>query len=543
MQNYPFQNLYQIIEKNVKTSPNKVIIYEEELKITSIEFKQKVDSVAEYLSQSGVKVNDKVALLMSNSWQFIVNLFAINKLGAVVVPINNFLKEEEIAYILNDSEAKVLFVSFKFAKETQRLLQRTQLERIIWVDGHPALDHSNINHADILNIRSNKPAFEKAIDENAFILYTSGTTGKPKGAMLSCKSVFSNCEGARILMNAKKDGRLRMLCYLPMFHAFTFTVTVILPIYSNSAVIVIRAIAGIKDFKNLLKQLLLKRCRYFVGVPDIYNAMSKAKLPWYFHMFHNVEGFISGAAPLSDEVNRRFSSVFKRGTLLQGYGISECSPIISCNTPKANKIGSVGKPLTGYEVKIMDEDFKEVPVGEVGEICVKGDCVMMGYYNRYEDTKATIIDGWLKTGDLGRVDEEGFIYIMDRLKDLIIHKGMNIYPREIEEVLYTHQKVNACAVIGIKDETENEIPIAYVELKEEETATEAEFKEFLKPQLAVFKTPRKIIITEKLPRNATGKILKRELRDVYKANPSTVAKTNNDTKNHKIDKDENTHND
>ncbi len=518
MQQYHFQNLYQIIEKNIQISPHKTAIYEEDLKISTLEFKNKIDSVAEYLHQINVLPNDKVAILMSNSWQFIVNLFAINKVGAIAIPVNNFLKEEEITYILNDCEASVLFCSFKFANEVQNILNRTKVKQIIWVDGHPVLDHHNIAHHDILNIKSKREPFNKPIDDNSFILYTSGTTGKPKGAMLSCKNIFSNCEGARILMNAQEDSKLNMLCYLPMFHAFTFTVTVILPLYSNSSVIVIRSIAGIKDFKKLLKQLLIKRCRYFIGVPDIYKAMSKAKLPWCFHMFHNVRGFISGAAPLSDEVSRSFSNNFKRGMLLQGYGISECSPVVSCNSPEANKFGSVGKPLNGYEIKIMDENFKEIPIGEIGEICVKGDCVMMGYYKKPEDTKKAIIDGWFRTGDLGKVDEEGFIYIVDRLKDLIIHKGMNIYPREIEEILCNHPKINACAVIGIKDETANEIPIAYVEPKDGLTITESEVKEFLKPKLAVFKTPRKVITLDKLPRNATGKILKRELRDLYQTN-------------------------
>lgn len=524
MQNYPFQNLYQIIEKNIKVAPNKTIIYEEELEISNREFKQRVDSIAEFLLHANIKAGDKIAIVMANSWQFIVNTFAISKIGAIVVPINNFLKEDEITYILNDAQVALLFASNKFAKETKNLIQRTNIQKIVWVDGFPIENELNIDHAKLLAAIPAMPsnAYPSSINDTAFILYTSGTTGKPKGAMLAFKNVFSNCEGSKALMRAK-DGQLKLLCYLPMFHAFTFTVTVILPIYTNSGVIVIRSIAGIKDFKNLLKQLLIKRCPFFVGVPDIYNAMAKAKLPWYFHWFHNVKGFISGAAPLSDEVQKRFGQAFRRGKLIQGYGISECSPIISCNTPTENRIGSVGKPLADYQVKIFNEDLKEVPIGEIGEICVKGDCVMQGYYNRPQETSETIFDGWLRTGDLGKVDEDGYVYIVDRLKDLIIHKGMNIYPREIEEILYTQEKVNACAVIGIKDKDDNEIPIAYVELKEDETATETEFKDFLKPSLAAFKMPRKVVFIEKLPRNATGKILKRELRDVYKANPNGVA--------------------
>jgi len=242
--------------------------------------------------------------------------------------------------------------------------------------------------------------------------------------------------------------------------------------------------------------------------------LSKAKLPWYFHWFHAVKGFISGAAPLAEETVRKFAATFKRGVLIQGYGISECSPVVAVNTPWENCVGSVGKPLPGYEVECFDDNMQQVARGVIGEICVRGDCVMMGYYNRPDDTKEAIIDGWFRTGDIGKVDKDGFIFIVDRKKDLIISKGMNIYPREIEEVIYTNDKVNACAVVGVKDIEANETPVAYIELKEGESATEAEFKEYIRPHLAPFKQPRKVYFMEKLPRNATGKILKRELRDI-----------------------------
>ncbi|HLX53234.1 MAG TPA: long-chain-fatty-acid--CoA ligase, partial [Aquella sp.] len=513
---YPFNNLYDIVIKNADKSPNKTIITEEELKLSNKEFKERIDIVAEYLKNNiGIRPDDKVAILMSNSWQYIVNAFAISKIGAVVVLINNFLKEDEIAYILNDSQAKLLFSSVKYAKETQNLMKKTDVRQIIWVDGIPPFENEkNIAYDTIyhsMNDTSSMP-FPAKLEDTAFIFYTSGTTGKPKGAMLSFRNIFSNCEGGIKLMKAK-SGQLKLICYLPMFHAFTFTVTVIIPIYTNSGVIVVRSLNGIKDFKKLLKTLLFSRCRYFTGVPDVYSAMAKAKLPWYFHWFHNVRGFISGAAPISDEVQSRFNKSFRKGELLQGYGITECSPIVSCNSLEENRFGSVGRPLLDYQVKIVDDNMHMLPTGTSGEICVKGESVMKGYYNRSRETAEAIVDGWFKTGDIGYLDEDGYIFIIDRKKDLIIHKGMNIYPREIEEILYTHEKVNACAVIGIKDKEDNEVPVAYIELKENETAVESEIKDFLKTQLATFKQPRKIFFVEKLPRNATGKILKRELRD------------------------------
>lgn len=511
---YQYQNLYSIVVTNAKEAPDKVIIYEEDIKITNKQLLNYVDTIASYLADYGVKSGDKVALVMSNSWQYIVNIFAISKVGGVVVGINNFLKEDEISYILNDAQAKLLFASAKFAKDTRDQIIKTEVKKIIWSDGVHIENENNIDYNRLISHPKNTAKFANlSTDKMAFIVYTSGTTGKPKGAMLSFKNIHSNV--CACLQHLRvKHGKIPMICYLPMFHAFTLTVTVLLPIVTNSGVVVIRSIATRGDFAKLIKQVLLKRVPYFTGVPDVYSALSKAKLPWYFHWFHNVKGFISGAAPLSEETMRKFAGAFKRGTLLQGYGISECSPVVSVNMPWANKVGSVGKALPTYQTECFDEEMKQLKRGEIGEICVKGDCVMMGYFNRPQDTQEAIVDNWFRTGDIGKVDEDGYIFILDRKKDLIISKGMNIYPREIEEIIYTHDKVNACAVIGIKDNEANETPVAYVELKENETATEAEIRDFVRPHLAPFKQPRKIIFIEHLPRNATGKILKRELRDL-----------------------------
>lgn len=511
---FPADNFYAAVVKNATSNPKKAIIYEEELKITNRQFVEYVDKVAGYLHSIGIVPGNKVALVMSNSWQFVVNFFAISKIGAIVVPVNNFLKEDEIAYILNDSQARLLFCSAKFAKETRELLIKTNICKIIWVDGLPIENDKNISHEKIL-VNEVRPvaAVSTALDDLAVIVYTSGTTGKPKGAMLSFRNIFSNIYSCLEHMRMK-PGKMPMVCYLPMFHAFTLTVTVLLPVITNSGVTIIRSIATKGDFAKLLKQVLLKRIPFFAGVPDVYSALAKAQLPWYFHWFHNVKGFISGAAPLSEETIRRFTQSFKRGMIIQGYGISECSPVVSVNMPWANRVGSVGPALPGYLVETFDDEMHQLARGEIGEICVKGDCVTLGYYNRPEDTKEAIIDGWFRTGDIGKVDKDGYVFIVDRKKDLIISKGMNIYPREIEEIIYTNEKVNACAVIGVKDEDANETPVAYIELKEGETATEAELKAYVKPHLALFKQPRKIYFIEQLPRNATGKILKRELREL-----------------------------
>lgn len=516
---YQVDGFYAVAVNNAKKAPNKTILYFDEEEISNSTFKLRIDSVASKLKDIGVKKDDKVAIVMGNCWQYMVNVFAINKLGAVVVLVNNMLKEEEISYILNDSQSKVLFASGKFAKPLQNVLTQTCVQRVIWVDDVPLTNELNIDFSDITaSPRDTAPYVVKDIEELSVIIYTSGTTGRPKGAMLPFRSILSNVNAALEALDLK-EGQAKMICYLPMFHAFTFTVTIFAPILTNSGVVVIASI-GPKTFPRILQLVLKHRIKYFPGVPDVFSAMAKAKLPWYYHVLSAVRGYVSGAAPLSDAVIERFNKSFAlsqklgKGKLLQGYGISECSPLVSCNTPKHNRNGSVGKAFPGYQVATFDDDMNQLRQSQVGELCVKGGCVMLGYYNRPQDTAEAIVDGWFRTGDIGRVDEDGYIFIMDRKKDLIISKGINIYPREIEEAIYQHPKVNACAVVGLKDADADETPIAYIELKEGESATEAEIKDFIKPHLATFKQPRKIYFMDQLPRNATQKILKRELRDM-----------------------------
>jgi long-chain acyl-CoA synthetase len=516
---YKFNNFYEMIEQNYKNLPRQTAIVDNNKKISNEELKKLIDVVAEFLYNCKIKPGDKVALIMTNSWQFVVNFFAISKLGAICVPINNFLKEEELAYILNDSQASLIFSSFKFAKETLNLTNKTMASRIVWIDGAPIENEHNINFNKIIDeAYYNLPAtYPSDINDTAVIVYTSGTTGKPKGAKLAFRNILSNC-AAIAVETSKKPGDMPMIAYLPMFHAFSLTVTILVPLYTNSKIIIVRSISGIKDFKQVLKHILFSRCRFFAGIPDIYKVMAKAKLPWYFHFFHNITGFISGAAPLSETIYTNFNTSFKRGELLEGYGITECSPVVSCNLPGNNRPGSVGQPLADYKVKIMNEQMQVLPIGASGEIWVYGDCVMQGYHNKTAETNEAIIDGWFKTGDMGKLDHDGYLYIVDRIKDIIINKGMNIYPREIEELLYTNDKISECSIIGEYDDSENELPIAYVVLKENVTATEVEIKEFLRPQLASFKMIRKVIFTKALPKNATGKILKRKLRELHNSN-------------------------
>ncbi|QCI27796.1 fatty acid--CoA ligase [Caminibacter pacificus] len=506
---YLYNNFYEVLERNAREFRKKPAYFIDDKKVTWEEVKKKVDTFARTLELLGVKKEDKIPIYVANSLEFIIAYLATQKIGAIPVPINTFLKEDEVAFIVNDVEAELMVASSKLACNIPTIRSKTKVKKIIWEGDYKDLDENNISFSEILaNYEAHESIELPKLEDLAVIIYTSGTTGKPKGAMLTYKNIFSNILGVNeIVKITNKD---RFIAYLPMFHSFTMTVNLLLPMYSASPVVIIRSIM---PFSNIIKQTLLKRVTIFTGVPDVYSALSRAKLPFYFHWLNKVRFFISGAAPLPGEVLNRFKAKFKKAPLLEGYGLSETSPVVAVNRPELQKPGSVGPTIPGVEVKIVNDDLVEVPVGEAGEIIVKGDNVMKGYYKREDATAETIINGWLLTGDIGKVDEDGYIYILDRKKDLIISRGVNIYPREIEEVCLKFPGVKECAVVGKKDENHGEIPIAFIEPEEDVKVDVRELRKFLKSHLANYKLPKEIYIVDNLPKNATGKVLKRVLRE------------------------------
>ncbi|ERJ27021.1 fatty acid--CoA ligase [Campylobacter concisus] len=547
---YSYNNFYEILTKVAKENPNQVVLFEEKEKLKYRELKQNVDKVAAYLQLAGVKFGDKVAMAVTNSKEFIISYLATTAIGGIAVPMNTFLKANEFEYIINDCGAKVLFASSSLAKELIALNELEILRKIIWIGAIPKKLQSaskdeyidtdeeygesayltstpqiskedmskgyennglvkNVNFAETLNHKyALSIAKHPKIDDLMHIIYTSGTTGKPKGAMISYKNIFSNLIGAHDRFIVKTSDRF--IVFLPMFHSFTLTAMVLLPIFASASMVLVKSVF---PFSNVLKQTLLKRVTVFLGIPAIYTAIGKAKIPWYFRWFNRIRLFVSGAAPLAKQTIDDFRVKFPRATLVEGYGLSECSPVVAANLYDKQKLLSVGPVLDGYEVKIVNDEMMELPVGQIGEIIVKGDCVMQGYYGMPSITDETIINGWLKTGDLGKVDEEGFIYIVDRKKDLIISKGINIYPREIEEVIYKLEAVEATAVIGVKDVHADEEVVAFIQVKDGMDLDEKTVREHLKKNLANFKIPKSIYFAEELPRNATGKVLKRVLKE------------------------------
>jgi long-chain acyl-CoA synthetase len=512
---YPYQNFYDMLEAAAASSPDKTVIFIDDRKVTFQTFLHKVDAFARFLEIAGIGVGDKVALIAPNSEEFVIAVYGATKIGAVVVPVNTMLKANEYEYILNDCGAKLLVTSKLLVKEVKGLLAATGVEKVVWIDESPVSDAGNIVFDEILQTHRHGEESKglSKLDDAAIIFYTSGTTGHPKGAVMSYRNLFSNMIGGT--ERFKVTGKDRFIVYLPMFHAFTFTVMLMLPFFTRSSFVII---SKLLPFSNIIKQTLLKRVTIFMGVPDVYNALIRAKLPWYFMWFNNIRVFISGGSALSEDTLNKFNTRFRRATMLEGYGLSECSPVVSVNPMEKQKPMSIGTVLAGYEVKIVDNEMLEVPLGQIGEIIVKGDNVMLGYLNRPEATEETVINGWLRTGDLGKTDEDGYLYIVDRIKDLIISKGINIYPRQIEEELMKLPYIRLAAVIGVPDPNSGEVPIAYVELEDEvdpESVPPNKIKKDLKAVLANFKVPKNVVIVKELPKTATGKVLKRKIKEQY----------------------------
>ncbi|WP_415407121.1 long-chain-fatty-acid--CoA ligase [Sulfurovum sp. CS9] len=506
---YKFNNFYELITFQAKKRRSKVALLVDDEKITYGDILEKVDKLAGYLAGKGVKEGDKISLFLRNSPEFIYTIFAASKLGAILVPVNTFLKEEELSYILEDSGSSLLVASAIYDKVVNSSKASSLCQFILWEGEELVEGEQHLHFEEALKSDTHAEHRQRTLEDTAVIIYTSGTTGKPKGAMLSHKNIFSNAmSGAMTIKVKPKD---RGIIFLPMFHSFTFTIGVMLPMYVGMSIVIIKSL---KPFSNIFKQTLTKRVTLFFGIPDVYNALAKAKLPWYFMWFNSLRAFISGAAALQPKTLDAMAKKFKRATLLEGYGLSEASPAVCMNTFKKQKAGSVGTALHSYEMKVVDDDMNELPRGGIGDIIVKGDNVMQGYLGRPEATDETIVNGWLLTGDMGYMDDEDFLFIVDRKKDLIISKGINIYPREIEEVIDVYDGVGASAVIGIVDENSGEVPIAYVELdKEAESVDEHALKKYLREHLANYKVPKHIYFIDELPKNATGKVLKRVLKE------------------------------
>lgn len=475
------------------------------LRKTAIYFGDREISYADLLGQSqavgvhlqkqfGVAAGDRVGLWLRNCPEFVSAVYGILNAGAVVIPINNFLKPAEVVYLLNDAGVDVLICDAELGAHFAELAAARPQLKMLKVEEFASLPAGGHDVGNGL-ARSEK--------DLAVIVYTSGTTGKPKGAMLSHGNLLHNVNSCRIVLATVEDDSLAVI--LPLFHTYMMTVGIFLPFTVGGAVVLVKSL---NPPRAMLTEIFSRRATILPAVPSFYRMLAGATLPLPLP----IRIFISGSAPLPMQTLQEFEQKFKV-PLIEGYGLSEASPVVSKNPLKGvHKAGSIGIPIANVEMSVQDDNGKLLGDNETGEICVRGGNVMQGYWNQPEETKKVFRDGWLLTGDVGHRDSDGYYFITDRKKDMLIINGINVYPREIEEVIYHFPGVKEAAVIGVKDPRRGEQALAYVAAAEGQTLNEQELLQFIRSKLADYKTPKQIVFVPALPRNATGKVLKTELR-------------------------------
>lgn len=444
----------------------------------------------------GVAPGDRVGLWLKNCPEFIAAVFGVLEAGAVVVPVNSFLKPDEVAYILADAGARTLIAEEATAEPQAALAKRLPGLRFFRVDALASVS-DRPGPAPL-------PAARTEADL-AFVIYTSGTTGRPKGAMLTHGNLLSNVGSCRQVLEAVALDRFVVL--LPMFHSFMLCVGILLPMTTGCSVLLIKSL---HPPKNVIQEIVARQATILPAIPQFFRALANTRL----NSETPLRLCISGAAPLPMEILKEFNERFPI-PLIEGYGLSEASPVVSLNPIRGPwKSGSIGVPIPGVTVSVQDDAGEMLATGQVGEICVRGGNVMQGYWNQPEETARALRNGWLLTGDVGYCDADGYFFITDRKKDMLLVNGINVYPREIEEIIYQFPGIKEAAVIGQPDPRKGEQPVAFVALNEGSAFDEKAFLQFIRGKLADYKVPRRVTVLAALPRNATGKILKTALRNL-----------------------------
>jgi len=507
-------NLKTMLETSTEKFADKDLLFFEGRSTTYDDFNSETNRFAHGLTEVlSLEKGDRVAILLRNRPEFLTALYAVLKCGAVVVPVNTFLVPDEICFVLNDCEVKCLITEIHFLERVKGIQPRIQtLRSIVLIDGQPPDEiYLSLIYHDVTQGRSSaNPELSIDPEDDAIFLYTSGTTGRPKSAVLCHRNFIANVDSCQKHLSVFPEDRFLLL--LPMFHSFCLTVNCLLPVFFGGSIVMLESI---RPFEKVLAAIATHKPTVLAAMPQLYNVLARADLPEEVsRSFDNLRACVSGSAALPEAVLRAFEEKFPV-PLLEGYGLSESAPVASINPLQGvRKVGSIGIPIPGVEIKIFDEQDNELPVGEVGELVIRGPNVMKGYFKRPEETAEALRSGWLHTGDMGKADEDGYFYIVDRKKELIISKGMNIYPRQIEELLYAHPNVVDAAVVGKPHETQGEIPVAFISLKEGADPSKAEIIEYLKPKIARYKLPREVVFVKEFPRTPTGKILKRRLREI-----------------------------
>ncbi|MFC1894554.1 AMP-binding protein [Candidatus Dependentiae bacterium] len=457
------------------------------------------------LQEAGVKKRDKVVLHMQNSEEFYISYFAIWQLGAIVVPLNIFLHEKELTYIIKDCQPKVVIASDTLKIKWNNIKGQKKIENSPIIFDESFIDWKCEVPQKIQDVYPDFTVETLEQDELCLLLYTSGTTGAPKGVMLSSKNILTNTmqSYARLCcFGQNKFKKDRFFAVLPLFHVFAQNTCLWLPVMIGASIIIVKKID-----RKLILQGLYKKPTLFFGFPALYGLLCLLKTA----KLDSIRVFISGADMLPDKIRHAFAVIYGR-KICSGYGLTEASPAVAFNLDNHTKPTQVvGDPLVGIECDIRDDQQNSLERGKIGTLWIRGDNIMMGYYNSEQATKEVIKDGWLNTGDLASFDSEWKLAIQGRSKDLIIHKGFNIYPQEVENILMTHPSVFKAAVVGKEESVLGQVPIAFVAVKSMTPDIQNSLREICICNLALYKIPKKFICLDDLPMNATGKVDKKQL--------------------------------
>ena len=507
-------NLAHYLDETAARYPDAVAAKLDNATLNYAELAQGAHRVANLLRERGVKPGDRVAMMIPNTPHFPLIYYGILHAGAVVVPVNVLFTRSEITHYLTDSEAVAFFAFTAFAGETGPAYQDVETcQNLFYVPPAPGgeiPEDGEDFYACIAGVDTEKRTAQTMPDAAAVILYTSGTTGQPKGAELTHSNMFFNAYYTSHAILKLKPGDICMVA-LPLFHSFGQTCMM------NAGILGGATLCMLPRFepRKALEMITHDKITCMALVPTMYALLLNASKREQYDV-SSVRTAVSGGAALPGEVHHRFQERYGI-TILEGYGLSETSPVASFTVEGEElRVGSIGKPIWGVEMGVKGEDGQFLGEDEIGEIVIRGHNIMKGYINRPEATKEAIVEGWFHSGDMGKRDSDGYYYIVDRKKDLIIRGGLNIYPREIEEVIYGHPKVAEAAVIGVPDKLRGEYVKAYVAPRPDETLSKDEIRSYIQERMANYKWPREIEIRESLPKGPTGKLLKRALRDEIK---------------------------
>ncbi len=530
---YPEAPLPLLLEDAVRRIPHNAATEFFGAKLSYGKLWTQILSFANALSRLGVRQGSKVAIMLPNCPQTVIAYYAALRLGAVVVATNPMYVERELEHQWNDSDAEYLVALDHLYPRVEKALPKTGIRKIIvtsikdYLPFHLKLlypikalaqklftsvpyDKDVLRFSDLLSsCPPAPPAHEVRLDDLALLQYTGGTTGVAKGVMLSHRNIMSNVLQTAAWFPPLSSGKEKFISILPFFHAFGMTVAINLPFYTGSTAILVPKF----DVKGFLKILKKSKPTIFPGVPTLFTAIvNEPDIASYD--LSSIKFCITGSAPMPVEVLRKFEKI-TGSFIVEGFGLTESSPVTHCNPVSGvRKPGSIGIPLPDTEAKIVDmeEGVRELGAGEEGELLVRGPQVMQGYWKLPAETAKAIRDGWLYTGDIAKTDEDGYFYVVDRKKDMIIAGGYNVYPREIDEVLYQHPKVLDAIAVGVPDAYRGETVKAFVVPKPGESITEAEIIQFCRERLAAYKTPRIVEFRDFLPKTTVGKILRKDLR-------------------------------